>query len=216
MHVFIAAIASLTWEASHHPSTRTKHSRHSTHARTTKDVQNRGHRFGQRCREPARPQLPAPKASRSNARKTEPLSSRRTPGSKCPRQRGQGPVTVRQHAQSRYTLCLRADTSRAALLPALCSPFFRTASTMQATDSTQEQKPSCEVSARSAASSHGEMAASNALERVFTTRSIVDPGPPPDGGWKAWSQVCCGWMVLFCTWGWINRHAPSHPPRSPR
>ena len=42
--------------------------------------------------------------------------------------------------------------------------------------------------------------ASNVLERVFTTRSIVDPGPPPDGGWKAWSQVACGWIVLFTTW----------------
>jgi hypothetical protein len=48
--------------------------------------------------------------------------------------------------------------------------------------------------------------ASNALDRVFTTRSIVDPGPPPDGGLKAWIQVACGWLVIFSTWGWINSY----------
>ncbi|KAK5134536.1 hypothetical protein LTR08_006321 [Meristemomyces frigidus] len=48
--------------------------------------------------------------------------------------------------------------------------------------------------------------ASNLLERVLTTRSIVDPGPPPDGGWKAWSQVACAWMVIFTTWGWVNSY----------
>lgn len=44
----------------------------------------------------------------------------------------------------------------------------------------------------------------NILERTFTTRSITDPGPPPDGGLRAWSQVACGWMVVFTTWGWVN------------
>jgi len=46
--------------------------------------------------------------------------------------------------------------------------------------------------------------ASNILERVLTTRSITDPGPPPDGGLQAWTQVACGWLVIFTTWGWIN------------
>lgn len=48
--------------------------------------------------------------------------------------------------------------------------------------------------------------ASNVLERVLTTRSIVDPGPPPDGGLKAWTQVACGWIVIFTTWGWVNSY----------
>jgi len=48
--------------------------------------------------------------------------------------------------------------------------------------------------------------AGNVLERVFTTRSIVDPPPPPDGGWQAWSQVACGWLVIFTTWGWVNSY----------
>ncbi|KAK3114502.1 hypothetical protein LTR53_007143, partial [Teratosphaeriaceae sp. CCFEE 6253] len=48
--------------------------------------------------------------------------------------------------------------------------------------------------------------ASNVLERVLTTRSITDPGPPPDGGWKAWSQVACGWLAIFTTWGWVNSY----------
>lgn len=38
----------------------------------------------------------------------------------------------------------------------------------------------------------------------MTTRSITDPGPPPDGGIKAWTQVAMGFLVLMTTWGWIN------------
>lgn len=48
--------------------------------------------------------------------------------------------------------------------------------------------------------------ASNALKRVLTTRSITDVGPPPDGGFTAWSQVACGWLVIFTTWGWVNSY----------
>ncbi|EXJ92122.1 hypothetical protein A1O3_00672 [Capronia epimyces CBS 606.96] len=49
--------------------------------------------------------------------------------------------------------------------------------------------------------------ASNVLSRVatrLTNRDIVDPGPPPDGGLKAWTQVAMAWIVCFCTWGYIN------------
>lgn len=48
---------------------------------------------------------------------------------------------------------------------------------------------------------------SNVLNRVasrISTRSIVDPGPAPDGGLKAWTQVGCAWLVLFTTWGYVN------------
>ncbi|KAK5710494.1 hypothetical protein LTR17_018850 [Elasticomyces elasticus] len=47
---------------------------------------------------------------------------------------------------------------------------------------------------------------STVLTRVLTTRSLAEPGPPPDGGWKAWSQVACGWLVIFTTWGWVNSY----------
>ncbi|KAJ9497701.1 hypothetical protein H2202_006734 [Exophiala xenobiotica] len=49
--------------------------------------------------------------------------------------------------------------------------------------------------------------ASNTLGKVasrLTTRDIIDPGPPPDGGTKAWIQVAMGWLVCVCTWGYIN------------
>jgi hypothetical protein len=45
--------------------------------------------------------------------------------------------------------------------------------------------------------------ASNTLSRVasrLTTRDIADPGPPPDGGLKAWTQVAMGWIICVCTW----------------
>jgi MFS family permease len=49
--------------------------------------------------------------------------------------------------------------------------------------------------------------ASNVLSKVesrMTTKSIVDPGPPPDGGLKAWTQVLMAWITVFSTWGYVN------------
>nr|POF15384.1 aspyridones efflux protein apdf [Quercus suber] len=48
--------------------------------------------------------------------------------------------------------------------------------------------------------------ASNVLERVFTTKSIANAGPPPDGGVQAWAQVACGWLAILVTWGWVNSY----------
>lgn len=50
-------------------------------------------------------------------------------------------------------------------------------------------------------------ATSNALARVsshLTTRSITNPGPPPDGGLQAWTQVFCAWLAITNTWGFVN------------
>ncbi|KIW88959.1 uncharacterized protein Z519_10443 [Cladophialophora bantiana CBS 173.52] len=33
---------------------------------------------------------------------------------------------------------------------------------------------------------------------------IADPGPPPDGGFRAWSMVVAVHLVMFNTWGFIN------------
>ena len=44
------------------------------------------------------------------------------------------------------------------------------------------------------------------LAKTLTTRScasIIDPGPPPDGGTKAWTQAFMGHFVIFNTWGMI-------------
>jgi hypothetical protein len=48
---------------------------------------------------------------------------------------------------------------------------------------------------------------SGALARVasrLTTRSIRDPGPPPDRGVVAWTQIFCAWLAIFNTWGFVN------------
>jgi MFS family permease len=37
-----------------------------------------------------------------------------------------------------------------------------------------------------------------------TTHSIRDPGPPPDGGATAWTQVFCAWLAVINTWGFVN------------
>lgn len=60
---------------------------------------------------------------------------------------------------------------------------------------------------RATASNVLKTTASNALTKVasrMTTRSLVNPGPPPDGGLKAWTQVAMCWLVLFMTWGYTN------------
>ncbi|KAF3054132.1 hypothetical protein E8E11_011867 [Didymella keratinophila] len=44
------------------------------------------------------------------------------------------------------------------------------------------------------------------LAKTITARSnasIIDPGPPPDGGLKAWTQSFMGHFVVFNTWGMI-------------
>ena len=57
--------------------------------------------------------------------------------------------------------------------------------------------------------------ASTALSRVasrLTTKSIIDPGPAPDGGFTAWLQVAMGWLAIATTWGWINCFGRSYLP----
>lgn len=43
-----------------------------------------------------------------------------------------------------------------------------------------------------------------ALTLLRTKSSGADPGPPPDGGLKAWTQVIAGHLVVFNCWGYIN------------
>ncbi|KAF2742052.1 MFS general substrate transporter, partial [Sporormia fimetaria CBS 119925] len=45
------------------------------------------------------------------------------------------------------------------------------------------------------------------LTQILSHRSnapIGDPGPPPDGGLKAWTQAIMGHLVIFNTWGMIS------------
>ena len=37
-----------------------------------------------------------------------------------------------------------------------------------------------------------------------STASPSDPGPPPDGGWRAWSQVLGCHLIMFNSWGYIS------------
>lgn len=55
---------------------------------------------------------------------------------------------------------------------------------------------------------------SNAISRVasrLTTRSIKDPGPPPDGGIIAWTQVLCAWFAVLNSWGFVNSFGAFQP-----
>ncbi|KAF4455584.1 hypothetical protein F53441_2108 [Fusarium austroafricanum] len=62
------------------------------------------------------------------------------------------------------------------------------------------------------------------LEIIASAGANFRPGdipPPPDGGTKAWTQVACGWIVIFATWGYVNSfgsfqaHYTSTLPQSP-
>ncbi|KAL5332823.1 MFS monocarboxylate transporter [Aspergillus crustosus] len=52
--------------------------------------------------------------------------------------------------------------------------------------------------------SHVGAFAARTLSIVRTKESGKDLGPPPDGGFLAWSQVAFAHMVIFNTWGYIN------------
>jgi MFS family permease len=57
--------------------------------------------------------------------------------------------------------------------------------------------------------SHSQRSKNPALNLVktITARSnaaITDPGPPPDGGTRAWTQAFMGHFVIFNTWGMIS------------
>ncbi|KAI9150137.1 MFS-type transporter dbaD [Paramyrothecium foliicola] len=57
------------------------------------------------------------------------------------------------------------------------------------------------VDSGASAPGHGIM--SQVVSRI-SSRSSIDPGPPPDGGWQAWTQSFCGHLVIMNTWGWVN------------
>jgi hypothetical protein len=38
------------------------------------------------------------------------------------------------------------------------------------------------------------------LSRISTKSSWIDPGPPPDGGFKAWLQCAMGCLIVVTTW----------------
>ncbi|KAL3423342.1 transporter MCH4-like protein 6 [Phlyctema vagabunda] len=46
----------------------------------------------------------------------------------------------------------------------------------------------------------------HAVMRTSTKSSWRDPGPPPDGGWKGWTQVALGHLVIMNTWGFVNSY----------
>jgi MFS family permease len=55
---------------------------------------------------------------------------------------------------------------------------------------------------------------SDALARIasrITTRSLRDPGPPPDGGFVAWTQIFCTWLAVINSWGFVNSFGAFQP-----
>ncbi|KAL8786672.1 MAG: hypothetical protein Q9195_008108 [Heterodermia aff. obscurata] len=57
---------------------------------------------------------------------------------------------------------------------------------------------------RSAQVSSSQGGVLRTLSKTLSRASTIDPGPPPDGGLKAWTQALMGHLVVFNTWGYIN------------
>lgn len=60
---------------------------------------------------------------------------------------------------------------------------------------------------RTQSKAHSIKKVGSRLTKIITARSnadIIDPGPPPDGGLKAWTQALMGHLVVFNTWGMIS------------
>lgn len=65
--------------------------------------------------------------------------------------------------------------------------------------------PSNDVHGTSVMSTN-EPGAGGVLAKVLSrtvSRISIDPGPPPDGGLAAWTQVAMGHLIIFNTWGYI-------------
>ena len=41
-------------------------------------------------------------------------------------------------------------------------------------------------------------------EKAIAKPQTAGPGPPPNGGLAAWTQVVGGWMLFFNTWGLLK------------
>lgn len=61
-----------------------------------------------------------------------------------------------------------------------------------------------ELSRTATNATHVSRLAARTLSLVRTRESGKDIGPPPDGGFTAWSQVALAHFVIFNTWGYIN------------
>lgn len=67
-------------------------------------------------------------------------------------------------------------------------------------NATESRDPSLPLSKTKSSTS----AALGKVASHLNTRSIRDPGPPPDGGVRAWTQVFCAWLAILNTWGFVN------------
>ncbi|KAF2276567.1 MFS general substrate transporter [Westerdykella ornata] len=68
-------------------------------------------------------------------------------------------------------------------------------------------RPSSPIEVSSVYNQPNNKSTRSRLARKITIRSnadVIDPGPPPDGGLKAWTQALMGHLVVFNTWGMIS------------
>ncbi|KAJ3500922.1 hypothetical protein NM208_g17043 [Fusarium decemcellulare] len=42
------------------------------------------------------------------------------------------------------------------------------------------------------------------VSQISSAPSIINPSPPPDGGWRAWCVCLSSHLVYMNTWGWVN------------
>ncbi|KAF2095842.1 putative MFS monocarboxylate transporter [Rhizodiscina lignyota] len=57
---------------------------------------------------------------------------------------------------------------------------------------------------RTSSIAHSVRGGLSAIISRVRTKDSIDPGPPPDGGFNAWSIACIAHLVNFNSWGFIN------------
>lgn len=68
-----------------------------------------------------------------------------------------------------------------------------------------------EIDTNATAQQEPKQQRSHSLSRTLSRRSATpssrwDPGPPPDGGRRAWTQAAMAHLTIFSTWGWITSY----------
>lgn len=90
----------------------------------------------------------------------------------------------------------------------ICDGFISTITADESATAFSETEDSCDDQpAISRSTSRADVAlsmVSRTLTLVRTRESLRNPGPPPDGGILAWSQVILAHLVLVNTWGYVN------------
>ncbi|KAL5627392.1 hypothetical protein BROUX41_003545 [Berkeleyomyces rouxiae] len=109
-----------------------------------------------------------------------------------------------------YDINSRPTTGQHADIESSCDDVEKTAATRSHHDQEIYEdgtdglvSTSCKYTGAQAPADGGGTVIERVLSRVVSQKTIVDPGPPPDGGLRAWLVVLGAHLIVMNTWGVI-------------